>query len=223
MRRVQLVAVILTLTLATGFWLGRIIARSGGFSSSGSGQAITATRKGNHARTAEEAQSSAVESTRSRLQKSNSGVIPPIEIFPVPGVRASAVADSFNDKRGGGRIHEATDIMAPRGTPVLAVADGVIKKLFLSIPGGKTIYQFDPSETWCYYYAHLDRYADEIEDGVTVQRGELIAYVGSTGNASADAPHLHFAIFRLGPEKQYWKGTPIDPYPQLMQTLRLQP
>jgi len=138
-------------------------------------------------------------------------------------VKASAVANSFNDKRGGGRIHEATDIMAPRGTPVLAVADGVIKKLFLSIPGGKTIYQFDPSETWCYYYAHLDRYAEGIKDGVIVRGGELIAYVGSTGNANADAPHLHLAIFRLGPEKQYWKGNPVDPYPQLMQTLKSHP
>jgi murein DD-endopeptidase MepM/ murein hydrolase activator NlpD len=139
--------------------------------------------------------------------------------FPVPGVKTSDVLDTFYDKRGSDRIHEATDIMAARGVPVLAVDDGVIKKLFLSVPGGKTIYQFDPSEKYCYYYAHLDAYAPGIEEGMNVRRGQTIGFVGSTGNASANAPHLHFGIFELGPEKQYWKGTPINPYPLLMRAL----
>jgi murein DD-endopeptidase MepM/ murein hydrolase activator NlpD len=139
--------------------------------------------------------------------------------FPVPGVESENVHDSFNDARGGNRVHEATDIMAPRGTPVLAVDDGVVAKLFLSKPGGVTLYHFDPSEKYCYYYAHLDRYADGIREGMQVRRGQLLGYVGTTGNADPGAPHLHFAIFELGPEKKYWEGTPLNPYPLLMRAL----
>jgi murein DD-endopeptidase MepM/ murein hydrolase activator NlpD len=123
--------------------------------------------------------------------------------------------DTFADARGGSRAHEALDIMAPRHTPVRAVEDGVIQKLFTSKAGGLTIYEFDPTETFTYYSAHLDRYADDIHEGQIVKRGDVIGYVGSTGNASADAPHLHFAIFRLTPERQWWKGEPINPYPVL--------
>jgi peptidoglycan LD-endopeptidase LytH len=140
--------------------------------------------------------------------------------FPVPGIRRENVIDTFNQSRGGGRIHEASDIMADRGTPVVAVDDGTIVKLFLSKPGGVTIYQFDPAQQFCYYYAHLDRYAEGLQEGMSVRRGQVIGYVGSTGNAQANAPHLHFAIFELGPEKQYWKGTPINPYPMLMRALK---
>ena len=99
--------------------------------------------------------------------------------------------------------------------PVRAVEDGRIAKLFTSEAGGLTIYHFDPSETFAYYYAHLDRYAAGLEEGQRVRRGQVIGYVGSTGNASEDAPHLHFAIFRLTPERQWWKGEPINPYPIL--------
>ena len=96
-----------------------------------------------------------------------------------------------------------------------AAADGTVAKLFTSVPGGLTIYEFDPTGTYAYYYAHLDRYAPGLVEGKVLRRGDVIAYVGSTGNASAEAPHLHFAIFVLGPEKQWWKGTAIDPYPLL--------
>lgn len=136
-------------------------------------------------------------------------------IIPVAGIRASQLTDTYSDRRGGTRPHEAMDIMAPRGTPVLAAADGKIVKLFDSKPGGLTLYQFDPSESFAYYYAHLDRYAPGIAAGLQVKQGEVIGYVGSTGNAGPDAPHLHFAIFRLGPEKHWWQGTPINPYPFL--------
>ena len=121
--------------------------------------------------------------------------------------------DTFSDARGGARAHEALDIMAPRHTPVRAVEDGRIQKLFNSKAGGLTIYEFDPTETFTYYYAHLDRYADDLHEGQMIKRGDVIGYVGSTGNASPDAPHLHFAIFRLTPERQWWKGEPINPYP----------
>src|SRR4051794_14096716 len=108
---------------------------------------------------------------------------------PIANLQPKDILDTFNDSRGEGeRRHEATDIMAPRGTPVLAVDDGVIKKLFTSKPGGLTIYQYDPTQRYCYYYAHLDRYAEGLKEGMQVRRGDLIAYVGSTGNADPNAP-----------------------------------
>jgi peptidoglycan LD-endopeptidase LytH len=135
--------------------------------------------------------------------------------MPVDGVDGGDLRDTFSDSRGGGRAHEAIDIMAPRHTAVRAVDDGVIQKLFTSAAGGLTIYQFEPSGTFTYYYAHLDRYAPELREGQQVRRGDVIGYVGSTGNASPNAPHLHFAIFRQTPEHQWWKGEPVNPYPVL--------
>jgi murein DD-endopeptidase MepM/ murein hydrolase activator NlpD len=135
-------------------------------------------------------------------------------VVPVDDVDREDLHDTFTDTRGS-RSHEALDILARRGTHVIAVEDGRIEKLFTSKAGGLTIYQFDPTRTFAYYYAHLDRYADGLVEGRIVKRGDVIGYVGSTGNASPDAPHLHFAIFRLGPERQWWKGEPINPYPIL--------
>jgi len=135
-------------------------------------------------------------------------------IIPVAGVDRSAIHDMFNDVRGN-RRHEAVDIMAPRGTPVIATDDGVVKKLFTSVPGGLTVYEFDPDERYCYYYAHLDHYADGLHEGQLLHRGEVLGYVGTTGNAPANAPHLHFAVIRLEDGKQWWKGTYVNPYPLL--------
>jgi murein DD-endopeptidase MepM/ murein hydrolase activator NlpD len=114
--------------------------------------------------------------------------------------------------RGSTHNHEAIDIMAPRNTPVLAVEDGTIARLFESNAGGTTVYQFDPSTTYVYYYAHLERYADGLRQGNHVQREQVLGYVGTSGNAPKDTPHLHFAIFRLTEKKQWWHGSPIDPY-----------
>lgn len=136
-------------------------------------------------------------------------------VVPVAGIERSDLRDSYHDARSGGRTHFALDIMAPRRTPVLAATDGVIRRLFKSRQGGITIYQFGPDETFCYYYAHLDSYADGLAEGDAVRRGQVIGYVGSSGNAAEDAPHLHFSISRLGPEKRWWKGDPINPYPLL--------
>jgi len=134
-------------------------------------------------------------------------------LVPVQGIGRQQLHDTFGESRGGGaRTHEALDIMAPRNTPVLAVEDGKIVKLFNSKQGGLTIYQFDPSETYAYYYAHLQRYTDGLHEGQAVRKGQVIGYVGTTGNAAPDAPHLHFAIFRLTPEKQWWKGDPLNPF-----------
>jgi len=134
--------------------------------------------------------------------------------MPIAGVNPSALHSNFEEGRSGHR-HEALDIMAPRGTPVLAAAEGNVMKLFNSKQGGLTVYQFDNTQHWCYYYAHLDRYATGLKGGTLLRKGEILGYVGSTGDASPDAPHLHFAVFELGPEKQWWKGTAIDPLPLL--------
>jgi murein DD-endopeptidase MepM/ murein hydrolase activator NlpD len=131
---------------------------------------------------------------------------------PVDGVQRDALVNSFDDPRGGGRRHEALDILAPEGTPVLAVEDGAIAKLFESAQGGTTIYQFDPSNQFVYYYAHLSGYAEDLKEGDRVRRGQVIGYVGTTGNAPKNTPHLHFAIFRMTDEKRWWEGTPVDPY-----------
>jgi murein DD-endopeptidase MepM/ murein hydrolase activator NlpD len=136
-------------------------------------------------------------------------------LLPVAGIAPRQLTDTFGDDRQGTRRHEALDIMAARGTPVLAASDGKVAKLFTSVRGGLTIYEFDPAGTYCYYYAHLDHYAPGLAEGQVLKRGDVIGYVGSTGDASPEAPHLHFAIFLLGPEKQWWKGTAINPYPLL--------
>ncbi|MEO6104327.1 MAG: peptidoglycan DD-metalloendopeptidase family protein [Pseudoxanthomonas sp.] len=139
-------------------------------------------------------------------------------LLPVQGVTADQLQDTFTQARSEGRSHDAIDIMAAAGTPVLAVVDGTVEKLFTSIRGGLTIYQFVPGGPKAYYYAHLQRYADGLAQGQVIRRGQVIGYVGSTGNASPDAPHLHFAIFVLGPERRWWEGKAINPYPVLTGT-----
>jgi murein DD-endopeptidase MepM/ murein hydrolase activator NlpD len=137
-------------------------------------------------------------------------------LIPVPGIDHATLRDNFAEKRGS-RAHEALDIMAPRGTPVHAVDTGRVAKLFESKAGGITVYQFDRDEKFAYYYAHLDRYADGLAEGMTLKRGEVLGFVGTSGNAAPNAPHLHFTIFRLGPDKRWWKGTALNPYPFLVE------
>lgn len=144
---------------------------------------------------------------------------PVIAASPIGGLKASDLRDSFNDIHHGHR-HQAIDIMKPYGTPVHAVVNGTIRKLFKSRAGGTTIYQFDTNRIYCYYYAHLDRYADGLHEGMNVGRGQILGYVGTSGNAAPDAPQLHLAIMRLGPDKRWWRGTPIDPYPVLVAFLK---
>jgi peptidoglycan LD-endopeptidase LytH len=131
--------------------------------------------------------------------------------IPVDGVVHAALQPSFDQARGA-RRHEAIDILSPRGTPVRAVEGGTVGKLFTSDRGGLTIYQYDPTGTYCYYYAHLDRYAEGLREGQTLGAGDVVGYVGTTGNAPPDTPHLHFAIFRMSEAGRWWEGTPIDPY-----------
>jgi murein DD-endopeptidase MepM/ murein hydrolase activator NlpD len=140
-------------------------------------------------------------------------------IVPVAGISVDNLRDNYLQMRGGGtRTHNAIDIMAPRGTPVVAAVDGTIRKLFTSAGGGLSIYQFDQREDRVYYYAHLDRYASGISEGMFVKQGTVIGTVGTTGNAAPDAPHLHFAIETLRPDKAWSKGTPMNPYPILLGT-----
>ena len=135
---------------------------------------------------------------------------PPLRM-PLDNVGVEAMKGGFQEKRGS-RPHEAADLLAPRNTPVHAVEGGTIAKLFFSKAGGITVYQFDPTEQYCYYYAHLERYADGLTEGQQVRKGQILGYVGVSGNAPKDTPHLHFAIFRLTTAKRWWEGTPIDPY-----------
>ena len=133
-------------------------------------------------------------------------------LLPVLGIKKDDLRSNFDELRGGSRRHEAIDILAPRNTPVFAVEDGEIARLFFSDAGGITIYQFDRDEKYVYYYAHLDKYAPGLEEGDAVKRGDIIGYVGTTGNAPRNTPHLHFAIFKMTGEKKWWQGTAIDPY-----------
>jgi len=138
---------------------------------------------------------------------------------PIRGLALANLRDTFDEVHSGLR-HEAIDIMEPKGTPVRAVASGTVSKLFFSKPGGNTIYQFDEMGEYCYYYAHLAGYAKGLREGLRVERGDVIGYVGSTGNADPRTPHLHFAIFALGPEKEWWKGKAVNPYPFLVAAVK---
>ena len=136
--------------------------------------------------------------------------------IPVDGIKQSDLIDTFTAARAGGRVHDAIDIMAAEGTPVIAAADGTIEKLFFSDGGGgNTIYERSADGKWMYYYAHLQGYAPGLKEGQRVKQGQVIAVVGHTGNASPDGPHLHFAINRVGAGQRWWQGDAINPYPLL--------
>ncbi|HXM48836.1 MAG TPA: M23 family metallopeptidase [Pyrinomonadaceae bacterium] len=136
-------------------------------------------------------------------------------IIPVAGVRPEQLRDTFSESRAEGRIHDAIDIPAPRGTAVIAAADGPIVKLFQSARGGTTIYQLSVDGKLVYYYAHLDRYAEGLAQGHFAKQGETIAYVGDSGNAGPGNYHLHFSIAEISNPKDFWHGVNINPYPLL--------
>lgn len=136
-------------------------------------------------------------------------------IIPVAGIRPDQLRDTFTDARSEGRSHDAIDIIAPRGAAVMAAADGTIARLFTSDKGGVTLYQLSPDQKFVFYYAHLERYADGIKDGKQIKQGEVIAYVGDTGNAVPGNYHLHFAIWRIPDPKKYWEGENLNPFPLL--------
>ena len=137
-------------------------------------------------------------------------------VIPVSGVEPSNLVDTFTAARANGRVHNAMDIMAARGTPVLAAAEGTIEKLYFSHGGGGiTVYVRSPDQRWIYYYAHLEGYAPGLAEGQQVRPGALLGFVGSTGSASPEAPHLHFAVNAMAPDERWWQGTPVNPFPLL--------
>jgi murein DD-endopeptidase MepM/ murein hydrolase activator NlpD len=136
-------------------------------------------------------------------------------LVPVVGVERRDLRDTWGASRAG-HLHAAIDIMAPRGTPVIAAVPGTVLKLFTSAAGGLTVYVADDKREFVYYYAHLDRYAPELREQLVVRAGDILGFVGTTGNAPVNAPHLHFAVERLPPSGEWWKGEPVNPYPILM-------
>jgi murein DD-endopeptidase MepM/ murein hydrolase activator NlpD len=137
-------------------------------------------------------------------------------LIPVEGVAPGQLQDTFKDSRSEGRVHDAIDIIAPRGTPVLAATDGRVVKLFNSAKGGITFYQLAAAdEHYVLYYAHLERYADGLTEGHVARRGETVGYVGDTGNATPGNTHLHFQIYRVEDPKRFWTGENLNPYPLL--------
>ncbi len=137
-------------------------------------------------------------------------------MVPVLGVTASSLHDSFLDRRGSSRTHHAVDILAARGTPVLAADDGRVLRMRTNALGGITVYALDAGERFVYYYAHLERYAATLSEGKIVSKGEVIGYVGTTGDAPRNLPHLHFQLMKRPDSARWWDGTPIDPLPFLM-------
>ena len=137
--------------------------------------------------------------------------------IPVAGIKPDELADTYTQARAGGsRVHDAIDIMAPHGTPVVAAAPGTVEKLFFSKGGGGiTAYIRSPDQRWIYYYAHLDEYAPGLTEGQTIARGTRIGSIGSTGNAHPSGPHLHFAVHQMAPGEDWHEGSPINPYPLL--------
>lgn len=136
-------------------------------------------------------------------------------LIPVQGVKAASLVNTYDQARGQGRRHDAIDIMAPRGTPVLASSDGVVMKLFRSKRGGTTLYQMGPDRRTVYYYAHLDGYAPGIAEGQALRRGEVLGFVGNTGDAGPGNYHLHFEVSTTPDPRRYWGGVPQNPYPLL--------
>lgn len=138
-------------------------------------------------------------------------------VIPVEGVKAKSLRDTFTETRSNNRVHQAIDIMAPRGTPVLAADDGKVVKLTTNRAGGLTLYQVDASGRLSYYYAHLHGYAPGVHEGMEVRRGQVLGYVGTTGNAPETAPHLHFAVYSIEVGRRGWRGEPINPYESLVE------
>ncbi len=139
--------------------------------------------------------------------------------IPVAGKTLEQLQDTFDEGRDGGRVHRALDILAPRGTPVIAADSGRLLRISFNALGGNSIYATDPLGRVVYYYAHLDAYQPGLVQGAPVARGDTLGFVGTTGNAPKDTPHLHFQVMRMPPDGKYWDGDPINPYPLFLLTL----
>jgi peptidoglycan LD-endopeptidase LytH len=136
-------------------------------------------------------------------------------LLPVAGADISKVEDTFFEGRDGDRVHRALDILAPRGTPILSADDGKILRMSTSALGGICMYTIDAQSRLVYYYAHMDHYNDAMSPGRSIVRGDTLGFVGTTGNAPKDTPHLHFQVMRWATDGKYWNGEPIDAYEAL--------
>jgi peptidoglycan LD-endopeptidase LytH len=178
--------------------------------------AYSIARPSNAAPAVGEARPPAVIPTKAPAGPGDVVVAPSGLAVPVSGVRADQLVDTFTQSRAGGRPHDAIDIMAPAGTPVISAAEGTVEKLYFSQGGGGiTAYVRSPDRRWMYYYAHLQAYAAGLHEGQRVRRGDPIGLVGSTGNANPAGPHLHFAIHRMAEQERWWQGSAVNPYPLL--------
>lgn len=209
----RLLTIVVTATLTSAVW----IVGGGTLMRSADGLSGVATQGGSA-----EPRIAAARKTQAPVLETKAHTAPTLEagrdlIIPVAGVGAAELVDTFTQARAGGaRVHDAIDIMAAEGTPVVAAAPGTVEKLFLSKPGGKTIYVRSRDRRTIYYYAHLRDYAPGLAEGDYVERGERVGSVGYTGNASPAAPHLHFAVLRTAPEAKWWEpATAVNPYPLL--------
>ena len=135
-------------------------------------------------------------------------------MVPVAGIAPERIPDTYQAARSGGRVHRALDILAPRGTPVVSADDGRVYRVRSNALGGLTIYAVDTAERFIYYYAHLDAYRDGLREGMPLRQGDLLGFVGTSGNAPANTPHLHFQVMRMRPDR-YWDGAPLNPLPFL--------
>lgn len=213
----RLLTVVVTATLTSAFWIvagASLIERAREVSRIDSVVPVDTTPERTDARTSTDADADPLHPGPVAIP---GGPASGNMIVPVANISASELSDTFNDRRGGGsRLHEALDIMAPRGTPVIAAAPGTVEKLFRSDDGGNTIYVRSEDGRTIHYYAHLDRYAQGLREGQKVRRGQRLGTVGSSGNASAEGPHLHFAVMRTTPDAKWWEpATAINPYPLL--------
>jgi peptidoglycan LD-endopeptidase LytH len=213
----RVLTVLVTVTLTSAFWIvfgGTLMERAGGVSQVGKTHPAEAAPS--PVPTASDGTVAAPSLDTADHTTPPAGNLNSLMI-PVLGVRPNELTDTFTDERGGGeRLHSALDIMAPEGTTVVATAPGTVERLFFSDAGGKTIYVRSVDGRTIYYYAHLKDYAQGLKEGQKIRRGQRLGSVGSTGNASAEAPHLHFAIMRTTPDAEWWEpATAINPYPLL--------
>jgi len=213
----RLLTIAVTATLTSAAWIvagGTDLERTGGLATQGAqpGPGPGAPRTAREVKVTNATAAAAGDAVAAPVAATTTDLV-----IPVAGVRGRDLIDTYTQARGGGtRLHEALDIMAPRGTPVVAAAAGTVEKLFLSKPGGKTIYVRSPDRGTIHYYAHLHDYAPGLAEGQTVRRGQALGTVGSTGNADPAGPHLHFAILRTAPQAKWWEpSTPVNPYPLL--------
>ncbi len=200
----NLLTAIVTALLVSAFWVSAYGNRDGGADATKDGKVETAGDK--------------VVLDKARVEVAEGVVVGPTGLaIPVGGVKPEQLSDTYTQARAGGeRVHDAIDIMAPHGTPVIAAAPGTVEKLFFSRGGGGiTAYIRSEDGRWIYYYAHLDEYAPGLNEGDKVRRGQRIGSVGSTGNANPNGPHLHFAVHRMDPGERWYHGSPVNPYPLL--------